>query len=166
MKIKYIVYGVFKDHREYREYYDLIIADEGLALIYLGRLPIVPKKHPSLSKHIEKQLLEIAKRKQRPKYSNPQALQELLKRSNGIFLPQEVIVCINIIDTTIPLPPILRKPSPRNREKSRNSIRILRLDIFFEFQNTIQTISLYTTLKLKNKLKIVLKETGYYTALD
>lgn len=165
MQIYIVVYSVFRDFMEYREYYDLIVTDQGLFILLLGRLPLVHKKHPALPKRVEKQLLEIMKSRSRDKYYDVDMLTRLVLKKRAVFIPNEDIIGIALDEEEIPIPPILRKPPSNPREVPKYSQRVLAITTYWKKCLQLRSLTLYTTLKIKDKVKKGLKEAGYYISI-
>lgn len=162
MQIYVVVYSAFRDFMEYREYYDFIVTDRGLFVLLLGRLPLVHKKHPALPKRVEKQLLEIMKSRSRDKHYDTETLMNLVLKKRAIFIPNEDVVGIVLGEEEIPVPPILRKPPSDPRETPKHSQRVLAITMYWKEYSQLRSLTLYTTLKIKDKVKRGLKEAGYY----
>ncbi len=162
MQIYMVVYSAFRDFMEYREYYDLVISDQGLYIVPLGRLPIAYKKHPSLPRSVERQLLEIMKARSRNTYYDPTTLALLASQRRTLFIPTENVIGITLRERDIPLPPILRKPPSDPRATPKYTERVLAITIYWKQNLQLQSLSLFTTPKLKEKIKRALKESGFY----
>ena len=162
MQIYVVVYSAFRDFIEYREYYDLIVSDQGLFMLLLGRLPLVYKKRPALPKRVEKQILEIMKSRSRDKYHDIDALMRFVLQKRAIFIPNENVIGVTLDEEEVPVPPILRKPPSDPRETPKYSQRVLAITTYWKDSSQLRSMTLYTTLKIKDKVKRGLKEAGYY----
>lgn len=134
-------------------------------MLLLGRLPLVYKKHPALPKRVEKQLLEIMKSRSRDKYHDMDTLMRLVHQKRAMFIPNENVVGVVLNEEEIPIPPILRKPPSDPREPPKYSQRVLAITTYWKDSSQLRSLTLYTTPKIKDKIKRGLKEAGYYISI-
>ncbi len=158
-----VLYSAFADTIDSRTYYDIVVAYEGLALVPVGSLPLVPKHRAPLPRSAEMLLLRIAKDTKRRSYSN---IEELIKRKRALFIPQDKIVCCTLREREIPIPPLLRKPPRSPREKPKSTERALELAILLDEPSGVRCKKYYTTIRLKDAVKRALKEVGLYIPPD
>ncbi len=155
----FVIYGAFNDDIDVRHYYDVIIADEGIAIVKIGSLPTVYKHRSPLPRNVELFLMRLSKEKSRRSYDD---VDRLIRSGRAMFVPQEDIACCTVREREIPIPPILRKPPSNPREKPRYVEQVLELSIF----TTSNTYRFYTSTKLKDSIKWALKEAGMYIPKD
>ncbi|RLG76976.1 MAG: hypothetical protein DRO12_03405 [Thermoprotei archaeon] len=150
MKPLFVVYGAFTEGGEYREYFDVILTDEGVVLVDIGKLPRIFKKRPALPRLVERQLLRIFKERYRVMYTSEQ-IEELVRRYGAKFIPKKEIRQVVLRDYELTLSQALAKVFKNSKEK------LLLMEVVC---TSGRVLRLFTALKLKERLKKSLKSLG------